>query len=176
MEDIDSSVMLKDKLLSAGIDEISAHGIKDFSLRRVAAACGASCAAPYKHFKNKEHFINEIIQYVEDKWTHLSSLISDAYEDPRARIAELCVAFVRFKIGNPLFGKGTQSFDPVISEELKLFCARYNLPESEKVFVISALVIGTAILIEEGKCNNGPEVFDMLREKLLLELEVRNYE
>ena len=54
MEDIDSSVMLKEKLLAAGIDEIASYGIKNFSLRRVAAACGASCAAPYKHFKNNE--------------------------------------------------------------------------------------------------------------------------
>ena len=57
MEDIDSAVMLKEKLLTAGIDEIMTHGMGDFSLRRVAAACGASCAAPYKHFKNKEEFI-----------------------------------------------------------------------------------------------------------------------
>ena len=52
MEDIDSAIMLKEKLLTAGIDEILIHGMGDFSLRRVAAACGASCAAPYKHFKN----------------------------------------------------------------------------------------------------------------------------
>lgn len=38
MEDIDSAIMLKEKLLTAGIDEILIHGMGDFSLRRVAAA------------------------------------------------------------------------------------------------------------------------------------------
>ena len=33
---------LKEKLLAAGIDEIALHGVSGFSLRRVAAACGAS--------------------------------------------------------------------------------------------------------------------------------------
>lgn len=172
MEDIDSSVMLKEKLLSAGIDEISAHGVKDFSLRRVAAACGASCAAPYKHFKNKEHFINEIIQYVEDKWTHLSSLISNSYADPRARIAELCVAFVRFKIGNPLFGTGTDNFDPVITKEIEDFCETHELDTHHKMFVVSAMVTGTASLIENYKTKNDSETFDLLRKTILRELEL----
>ena len=57
MEDIDSALVLREKLLSAGIDEIVTHGVEGFSLRRVAAACGASCAAPYKHFKNKYEFV-----------------------------------------------------------------------------------------------------------------------
>ena len=64
MEDIDSAVMLKEKLLTAGIDEILTHGMGDFSLRRVAASCGASCAAPYKHFKNKEEF-NDTIEQIK---------------------------------------------------------------------------------------------------------------
>ena len=38
MEDIDSAVMLKEKLLTAGIDEILTHGLGDFSLWRVAAS------------------------------------------------------------------------------------------------------------------------------------------
>ena len=57
MEDTGNYKALKEKLLAAGIDEIALHGVSGFSLRRVAAACGASCAAPYKHFKNKEEFI-----------------------------------------------------------------------------------------------------------------------
>ena len=173
MEDIDSSVMLKEKLLAAGIDEIANHGMKEFSLRRVAAACGASCAAPYKHFKNKEHFINEIIQYVDEKWEHLSSQISDVFSDPQARIAELCVAYVRFKIGNPLFGKGSESFDPVISKEISKFCQSAHINTAEMTFVISALVTGTAVLIESGKLENTTETFNMLRKKITDELDIK---
>lgn len=82
MEDIDSAVMLKEKLLTAGIDEILTHGMGDFSLRRVAASCGASCAAPYKHFKNKEEFIRATIAFIEEKWNHLADQIISSVEDP----------------------------------------------------------------------------------------------
>ena len=171
MEDIDSNVMLKEKLLSAGIDEIATYGTQNFSLRRVAAACGASCAAPYKHFKNKEHFINEIILYVEEKWLHLSNQILAVTDDPKERIAELCVANIRFKVGNPLFGVGKDCFDPVISKELSLFCQQNQYDYEEKLFVISALVTGTATLIVEGKMDSNPKTFRILKTIVLNELE-----
>jgi len=170
MEDIDSSVMLKEKLLSAGIDEIASYGIKNFSLRRVAAACGASCAAPYKHFKNKEEFINEIIIYVEEKWMHLSNQIAGVFEDPKERIAQLCVANVRFKIGNPLYGMGNKTFDTNISEEIKTLFQNDESLAEEKLFAISALVTGTACLIEQGKLDNSPKTFDFLKNRIIAEL------
>ena len=171
MEDIDSSVMLKEKLLAAGIDEIAEHGMKNFSLRRVAAACGASCAAPYKHFKNKEHFINDIIKYVDEKWEHLSAQISAVFDDPENRIAELCVAYVRFSIGNPLFGKGSNSFDPVISEEIIKYCKANGLDIPETLFTVSVILTGTAALIEKGNLENSPETFKLLKKKITDELK-----
>ena len=47
------SESVREQLIAAGTAELEAHGIADFSLRRVAAACNISCAAPYKHFKNR---------------------------------------------------------------------------------------------------------------------------
>lgn len=170
MEDIDSNVMLKEKLLTAGIDEIATYGTKNFSLRRVAAACGASCAAPYKHFKNKEHFIHEIILYVEEKWEHLSAQIISIFDNPKERIAQLCVAHVRYKLGNPLFGRGRQSFNPVIEKELALFCEQYQYNYEETLFTIATLVTGTAILIEDGKLENNTNTFQMLKNRILKEL------
>ena len=55
---------MREVLILAGIDEINAHSVTDFSIRRVAEACGVSCAAPYKHFKDKREFIASIIEYV----------------------------------------------------------------------------------------------------------------
>ena len=53
MEEEYFSDTVRDKLIIAGADEISRYGMTNFSLRRVAATCNVSCAAPYKHFKNK---------------------------------------------------------------------------------------------------------------------------
>ena len=102
MEDTGNYKALKEKLLAAGIDEIALHGVSGFSLRRVAAACGASCAAPYKHFKNKEEFISAVIAFANEKWEHLGNQISECFADPALRVASLCVANVKFRIANPL--------------------------------------------------------------------------
>ena len=49
-----SDESIRERLIIAGIKEIELHGFNDFSLRRVAAACEVSCAAPYRHYKNKD--------------------------------------------------------------------------------------------------------------------------
>ena len=48
---------LREELILAGIEEIEAHGVRGFSLRRVAKKCGVSCAAPYKHFADLNDFL-----------------------------------------------------------------------------------------------------------------------
>ena len=53
---------MRERLLLAGIDEINTQGVTGFSIRRVAENCGVSCAAPYKHFKDKRDFIASIIE------------------------------------------------------------------------------------------------------------------
>lgn len=176
MEDIDSTVMLREKLLTAGIDEILVHGIKDFSLRRVAAACGASCAAPYKHFKNKDEFIKETIAYVETKWNHLADRIISSVSDPIERISRLCVANIKFKISNPLYGMNGDSFDTKITcQILELMKSKSSKIQNHKdqhsvIFTVSALTAGTASLIADGKLPNDSETFEILKEKLLNEL------
>ena len=50
---------LRNALIETGIQLVSTEGVNAFSLRKVAAACGVSHAAPYSHFQNKE--VNDII-------------------------------------------------------------------------------------------------------------------
>lgn len=172
MEDIDSTVVLKEKLLAAGIDEIISHGVSDFSLRRVASACGASCAAPYKHFKNKDEFIKEIIAYVEEKWEHLSIQISSSFDDPAERVAQLCMANVRFKISNPLYGMNRDSFNEKLSSEIEKICVKKSYDNMEKrLFAVTALSAGTAALMEAGQLDNCPETFALLHDKIIAELD-----
>lgn len=55
---------LKNVLLEAGITLINKEGEDNFSLRKVAALCGVSHAAPYSHFKNKDDLLKEMQTYV----------------------------------------------------------------------------------------------------------------
>lgn len=50
---------LRKALIETGIELVSKEGVSAFSLRKVAAACGVSHAAPYSHFQNKEELLKE---------------------------------------------------------------------------------------------------------------------
>lgn len=62
---------LKNTLIEKGIELVSTEGIEQFSLRRVAAACGVSHAAPYSHFKNKEELFIAMQQHITEQFADL---------------------------------------------------------------------------------------------------------
>lgn len=93
---------VRERLLIAGIKEIELHGLNDFSLRRVASMCEVSCAAPYRHFKNKDELVLSIISYINSRWDMMCEQIESAFEgDIKRQIVESCVANARFLIANP---------------------------------------------------------------------------
>ena len=104
MEEYYQPEALREALIIAGLKEVELHGIADFSLRRVAGACGVSCAAPYRHFKSKNDLILAIITYVNDKWSLLRDQIFEIFKnDSRRCLIEICIANVRFWTANPHF-------------------------------------------------------------------------
>ncbi len=65
---------LKEALIKEGLKLINEEGKKGFSLRKVAARCQVSHAAPYKHFKNKEELLEAIsMQVTQDFKKHLQA-------------------------------------------------------------------------------------------------------
>ena len=95
---------VKERLILCGLSELEERGAQEFSLRRVAAAAEVSCAAPYRHFKDKDELILAIVEYVKDGWFLLASQIRDVHsENPAECVAELCSAMLRFFIGNGSF-------------------------------------------------------------------------
>lgn len=59
---------LRQSLIDAGIKIINKEGEANLSLRKVAAACGVSHAAPYAHFKDKDELIDAIKSSVTEKF------------------------------------------------------------------------------------------------------------
>ncbi|MEE0970138.1 MAG: TetR/AcrR family transcriptional regulator [Clostridia bacterium] len=93
---------IRERLIIAGIKEIEMHGLNDFSLRRVASACQVSCAAPYRHYKNKDELVLAIITYINSRWDMMGEQIERAFEgDTVRKLVEVAVANVRFLIANP---------------------------------------------------------------------------
>lgn len=189
MDDYISNDTVKEKLIIAGMSELENHGIADFSLRRVAASCNVSCAAPYKHFKSKEDFINEIVTYIHNQWLKLQSQVADVFEaDPKRRLVETCVAFIRFLIGNTHFHSvlmmHTESVDNnsvntkmYISNTIKKMVEEYcdikgmTVQEKQKkAFKINALVYGAAVMTDSHMIESNEDTIKMLRQCIEQEL------
>lgn len=189
-ENYENTDTLYDRLLIAGTNEIGQHGVADFSLRRVAAACGMSCAAPYKHFKNKEEFIVEIIQYINRQWELLRNQILSLFEgDVERQIIEICLAYIRFWVANPNYrsvltasekalGKERANEKAKNSEDLEKLIRNFSemrgihtFATQQKLYKIKAILYGMTTMLESGELSNNTETFEMIREMIADELK-----
>lgn len=97
---------LKQQLIDNGIILLNKEGIEGFSLRKVANLCGVSHNAPYKHFKDKESLIYEIIMEVWQKfYTALKSSTEKPGLDAKTQLLEMGKAYVKFMVENPEYLK-----------------------------------------------------------------------
>lgn len=97
---------LKKEMIEKGLQLLNQEGYSNFSLRKVAALCGVSHAAPYKHFKNKEELIQAIIKETSQSF---EAALMDAIEkfpgNPEDQIVELGKCYIKFMIENPDYMK-----------------------------------------------------------------------
>ena len=92
---------LRTAMIKKGIEMIIENGAKALSLRKVAAACGVSHAAPYSHFANKEALFSAITDYITDKFTAvLKDSVKEASETLEG-LFQMCCAYVLFFARNP---------------------------------------------------------------------------
>ncbi len=182
---------LKARLIIAGIHEIEQYGITGFSLRRVAAACNTSCAAPYKHFKNKEDLIFEIIRYVNRQWELLRDQVLLLHEgEPVSRIVEICVAYIRFWVANPnyrfaLKHMRANNHEQTISEKpndpktienlIREYCSSLSVSDDEtqrKIYAVKAILYGMTAMLDDEELQNTPKTYEYIRDTIERELEL----
>lgn len=93
---------LRERLLEAGVEELQRYGFENFSVRRIASQCGVSCAAPYKHFADKQTFISAIFEYINKQWLLRQNVVLQNCQGPtRKKILELSMEYVRFWWSTP---------------------------------------------------------------------------
>lgn len=92
---------LRETLIEAGIELINRHGVDLFSLRKVAAECGVSHAAPYSHFKDKEELLQAMKQHVMEKFTAVLADAAEQYAGDPAVSVRLGRAYVAFFVKHP---------------------------------------------------------------------------
>ncbi|KAF1297538.1 hypothetical protein BAU15_07440 [Enterococcus sp. JM4C] len=96
---------LRRQLIEQGILMLNTHQVDQLSLRKVAANCNVSNAAPYAHFKNKEEFILAMQHHVLAKLTERFLRILDENGKVPEVLPMLGEEYVLFFIENPLFYK-----------------------------------------------------------------------
>lgn len=172
------SVSTREKIILAGMEEIRAYGLQGFSLRRVAKNCGISCAAPYKHFADKEALFAAMVEYIKEKWHESIDLGSSMKGGVENAIAELACSHIGFLCDNPHFKsvlliKETGLDAPSAAENLgvsitakRLFVIygrKHALSRKElreRIFTVRSLIYGSAVML------GGGESFGSMREAL----------
>jgi len=92
---------LKNALIEAGIRIVHKEGVQQLSLRKVAAKCGVSHAAPYKHFKDKESLLEAMQQHITNRFSALLIKIADKYSGSEDILQKLGSAYFNFFCINP---------------------------------------------------------------------------
>lgn len=169
---------VREQLIAAGIVELEGHGMADFSLRRVAAACNLSCAAPYKHFKGKDELIEAIFAHIHSQLNFLLQQVGQVHTAPDEQLIESCLAYIRFCIANPHFravlmlaGRALPLADTV--DRLLPACLP-RLSEQERQdrgFCIRSIAYGATLMLESGELDYQESVMNRIRESLKRELQ-----
>ena len=141
---------LRESLIKMGLKLYNEEGAEKFSIRKVAALCNVSHAAPYKHFKSKEELINAMSEYVFSNFeSSLNEIVEKYKSTPYKRIIELGKKYVWFMVENPDYLKFAflqNSEYEIIVEENKLESVEYG---AFNVFKNCAVDLLQSINVEE---------------------------
>lgn len=94
---------LRNALIEKSIEIVSSEGVPSFSLRKAAAACGVSHAAPYRHFQNKEQLLSAMQEHITDRFSILLEEVIKKYEGTPVLLKQMGLAYVAFFIENPTY-------------------------------------------------------------------------
>lgn len=185
------SAGLREALILAGIKEINANGVANFSIRRVADACGVSCAAPYRHFESKHDFIAAIIDYVNDIWANQQEeLLKTCGDTLREQTLVISVGYVKFLMENPTYRSilmlHDENFDNLyhkkrtkfgsLSQTLnaQLMEASGYSPEvwERKLMMARAMIFGMVFLYDAGEFEYNERTLEHLRYTLNREFDI----
>ena len=154
---------VKKRLILAGLGELMEHGSTDFSLRRVAVVAQVSCAAPYRHFKDKDELIRAVISHIREDWLLLAEQISEIFpRGSREHVTELLIAFVRFWIAGGNFASFLNAgmlsgFDDPIANAVEKYGSDRELGDaaiSSLTYSLLALTYGTVTLVSSGALDS----------------------
>ncbi|WP_018882925.1 TetR/AcrR family transcriptional regulator [Paenibacillus massiliensis] len=94
---------LRNTLIETGIELIGEEGLGGFSLRKVAAKCGVSHAAPYSHFKDIQDLLAAMADHVTEQFTTTLQVSIEGHNDPMSEMEKLGTAYISFFERHPTY-------------------------------------------------------------------------
>jgi len=94
---------LRDALVDAGETLARAEGLDGVTVRRIAAACGVSAAAVYRHFPSGDHLIAAVAQRAREIMARdmFARLDAAAGLPPIDRLREVGESYIAFALAEP---------------------------------------------------------------------------
>lgn len=182
---------LREDLILAGIREINDHGIAGLSIRRVAEACNVSCAAPYRHFKDKNGLIAAIIDYVNDLWaSRQEEILRRCGSSLREQVIEISVGYIRFLMEEPLYRSvlilKNEEFDNLYHKKRTQFGSLSQTLEAHlqaasgldtdtwrrKLLVCRSIIFGAVFLFDAGEFEYNDTTIEHIRYTLNREFDI----
>ena len=94
---------LRNALIETGIQLVSTEGVNAFSLRKVAAACGVSHAAPFSHFQNKEELLEAMQLFITDRFSKQLESAVQKNNNVVEILKDMGIAYVSFFVDSPAY-------------------------------------------------------------------------
>jgi len=182
---------LRERLVLAGIEEICQYGVRNFSVRRIARKCSVSCAAPYKHFKDKQAFYAAIIEYIQQLWRdRQEQVIVQNGPNIRKQLVAVSLEYISFLVENPHFRSiimmKEDHFDPGYKEIkshisdrsrelIQQYCHQVNMPEKTalvKMYIVRSLIYGASLMFDNGELPYTPEIFRLVEQVIDREFDL----
>lgn len=172
---------LRADLIEAGIKLVREQGLTNFSMRKLAAKCGVSHAAPYAHFTDVDDLVRAMGKYVTERFTEKLRASVEGREGSEALML-LGRAYVEFFVEHPQYfsflfyysgmivdidHENPDEYPPfaVFRETACRLFRRMNLPESEYARNLAALwsmVHGAASLLTNDCIRYGGDWRDIV--------------
>lgn len=155
----------KEKFLIASVEELEEHGVSDFSIRRVAQRCEVSCGAPYKHFKNKNELILEVIRYINRQWYAYQNTLIANCTSFREALIETSMGYIGFLCDHPSFLSILLLNDKTMDSEqiaeknsisnltaslIEQYCLQVSMSQEDairKIYAVRSFIFGAALMI-----------------------------
>ncbi len=176
---------LKKKILNEVLELLSYKSFDEISFRSISRNIGVVSSAPYNHFKDKKHLINEIIFLGEKKLFNVILLEKNRSKEPTDQLLLIAKAYLKFAteekaLFNLMFSKDNKEllhltkkivlqFKLVIIEKFKNG-KRFKLTAEGSAITAWSMIHGIAVTLNNSKKEDLESLWHIKLENILKEM------